>query len=844
MITIWNDIRYAMRGFRRTPLFTTVAIVSLAFGIGANTAIFSLLNQVLLRLLPVDRPEQLTLLNMKGDFIGSNWGEHSLSYPMYLDFKDHNQVFSGMFCRFPTQTSLGYGGHTELIDAELVSGTYFPVLGVKAAIGRTFTAKDDGVPRAPSLAMLSYGFWRSRFSADPNIVGKNIIVNGHSLTVVGVSQPGFDGVEPGRATQVFVPVTMKPLITPNWDGLKDRRQRWVQVFGRLRPGISLKQAAASLQPFMHSMLEQESKEAGMRNVSPFDRRQFLKSTIETLPGSQGRSSLRRDLATPLWVLMALTGTVLLLACANLANLLLARSTTREREFAIRLAIGAGRARVIRQLLIESTLLSALGALLGLLLAIWADRLLLTTYLPAESTGGLAISALPDWRVLSFTLAVMLLTAILFGLIPAFQSARSEIAPTLKNQAGSVVGGGNVPLRKALVILQVTLSLLLLVGAGLFMRTLANLRNLHPGFNPDRLLGFEVDPSLSGYSAERSKIFYNRLIDELQAMPGVKAAGMASLRILAGDDWESSVTIQGYNAKEGEHPLPYMNSVGPGYFKTMGIPVLAGRDFTRLDTRQIKHGDDADNWSPATIMINQKFANKYFRGRNPIGMHLGFGSEHGTKTDMEIIGVVADVKYTSLRDETPIQAYAPYLASHFPQGMTIYVRTSLAPEQLMPVIRRKVQQIDSAVPVYAMRTTEAQIDKSLRTERLVASLSSIFGLLATLLAVIGLYGVMAYTVTRRTREIGIRMALGAMQANVLWMIMKEVAFLILLGTLIGVPLAIFLSRLIQTQLYGLPPSDPATICAATAVLVAVASLAGFVPAVRASRTDPTRALKYE
>jgi predicted permease len=504
--------------------------------------------------------------------------------------------------------------------------------------------------------------------------------------------------------------------------------------------------------------------------------------------------------------------------------LLARSTTRAREFAIRLAIGAGRARVIRQLLVESILLSALGAVLGLLLAFWADRFLLNAYLPSESTGDLAISSLPDFRVLAFTLIVMLVTALLFGLIPALQSSRSEIAPTLKNQAGSVVAG-NVPLRKALVALQVTLSLLLLIGAGLFMRTLANLRNLHPGFNPEHLLGFEIDPSLNGYTAERSKIFYNRLTDELRA-------------------WESSMTVQGYTVKAGEHPLPYMNSVSPDYFSTMGIPVLAGRDFTRKDTEEIKHGPDADDWSPTTILINEKFAKKYFKGRNPIGMHLGFGSDPGTKTDMEVIGVVADVKYNNLRDETPVQAYTPYLASHFPLGMTVYVRTTLEPEQLMPMLRHKVQQLDANIPVYAMRTTEAQIGQSLRTERLVASLSSIFGILATLLAVVGLYGVMAYTVARRTREIGIRMALGALQGNVLWMVMKEVALLIGLGAIVGVPLAIGLSRFVQSQLYGLPANDPLTLAAATITLVAVAGLAGFVPAVRASRIDPTRALRYE
>ena len=843
MRNIGNDIRYALRGFRRTPLFTAVAVLSLAFGIGANTAIFSLLDQVLLRMLPVKDPRQLALLTMPGDFYGSNWGMNSLSYPMYKDFAVNNQVFSGMFCRFRTSTSLGYGNRTELVNAELVSGTYFPVLGVGAAIGRTFTPDDDRTPGGHPLAVLSESFWRSRFSADRAIVGKTIVLNGHTMTIIGVAQAGFDGVEVGRATKVFIPVMMKAQITPNWDGLKDRRQRWVNVFGRMKPGVSLKQAKASLQPFMHSMLELEVKEAGFRNASSIDRQSFLRCYIDVLPGSQGHSYLQRDLATPLWVLMVLTGAVLLLACANLANLLLARATAREREFAIRLAIGAGRTRVVRQLLIESLLLASFGALIGLLLAFWADHFLVTVYLPSEP-GERAFSAVPDLRVLAFTLCTMLVTALAFGLIPAWQSSRADIAPTLKDQAGAVVSGGDVVLRKVLVAAQVTVSLLLLIGAGLFMRTLANLEKMGPGFSAERLVSFELDPTLSGYSAARARIFFRRLTEELESTPGVKSVGLAALRILGGDDWESSMTIEGYAAKPGEHPLPYMNSVGPNYFGTMGIPILAGRDFTTKDTQEIKHGPDRDDWSPAKVIINENFARKYLKGRNPVGLHVGFGTDLGTKTDMEVIGVVKNVKYSNLRDEVPVQAFTPYLASHFPTGMTVYLRTNLDPEQLMPIVRRQVQQMDSNIPVYGMRTLGEQINRSLRNERLVASLSSVFGLLATVLAVIGLYGVMAYTVARRTREIGIRMALGALQENVLWMVMKEVLMLIAAGVLVGLPVALALGRLIQSQLYGLAPYDVTTLLSATLGLMTVAALAGFFPSMKASRIEPTIALKYE
>ena len=844
MTTISNDIAYALRGFRRTPLFTAVAIVSLAFGIGANTAIFSLLDQILLRRLPVKNPDQLVLFTTHGSHYGNNSGGNAISYPMYQDFRDNNHVFSGMFCRFPLEASLGYGNRTERVDAELVSGTYFPVLGVGAAIGRTFTPNDDRLPGGHPLAVLSYSFWQTRFASDPSILGKSLVINGHNMTVIGVAQPGFDGVELGHASKVFVPIMMKAQMTPLWDAMKDRRWRWVNAFGRLAPGVTRQQAKAALQPFMHSLLEMEVKEPAFRNASSYDKQQFLKSWIDLLPGSQGRSYLRQALTTPLWVLMAITGAVLLLACANIANLLLARATAREREVAIRLAIGASRGRIIRQLLVESLLLSSFGAALGIALAFAADRLLLAAFLGSQSSD-LTVSALPDLRILAFTFAVLLATALLFGLAPALQASRPAVAGTLKEQAGSVLSS-NVHARKLLVAMQVTLSLLLLIGAGLFLRTLANLRNLGPGFPAERLIGFNLDPSLNGYSPERAKIFYQRLTDDLGSIPGVKSVSLAEVRILEDNEWDSSMTAEGYNAKPDQHPEPFMNSISPNYFATLGVPILAGRDFTIKDTAEIRHsfGSRPDDFVPATIIINESFAKKYFAGRNPLGLHLGFGSDPGTKTDMEIIGVVKDIKYTSLRDEIPVQAYLPYLASPFVSDMTVYLRTTLDPKQLMSIVRRKVRALDANIPIYGLRSTEQQIDRSLRNERLIASLSSVFGLLATLLAIIGLYGVMAYTVARRTREIGIRMALGAIQGNVIWMVMREVFLVIAIGVAIAIPSAIALTTVVRSQLYGLAPHDPATFALSTIVLVLIAALAGFIPALRASRIDPTRALRYE
>ena len=843
MSTLWAELRYAGRMLRKSPVFTAIAVLSLAVGMGANTAIFSLVDQILLRLLPVKDPEQLVLLSTKGMNYGSNWGGNATSYPMYADFRDNNQVFSGMFCRFPVPASLTFGGQTERVASELVSGTYFPVLGVGAALGRTITPDDDKVPGGHPLVMLSYAYWKTRFASDPAIVGKTVVVNGNNMTVIGVAQQGFDGVELGYVTQVFLPVMMKAQITPLWDGMQNRRWRWVNVFGRLKPGVSIKQAQASLQPFFHGMLEMEVKEAAFRNAAPDVRDQFLKNVIEVLPGSQGRSYKRPQLRTPLWVLMAVTGGVLLIACANVAGLLIARAASRQREVAIRLALGAGRWRIIRQLLLESLMLAGMGGVLGLALATLTSRLLVA-FLPPEAYT-LNLSTTPDWRMLLFTGAICCATGTLFGLVPALQGTRPDLAPTLKDQAGAVVGGGApVRMRKALVTAQVTLSLLLLIGAGLFIRSLQNLRDLGPGFRPDHLVAFNIDPSLNGYNVERSKAFYQRLTDVVGAIPGIQAAGLASMRILEGSDWSSSITVEGFNTKPNESPEAYMNSIGPGYFATLGVPILSGRDFTPRDTEQIKHGPDKDDLSPRVVIINDKFAKRYFPGVDPIGRHVGFGSDPGTKTDMEVIGVIKDIKYTNLRDEIPVQMFVPYLANPFVGGMTAYLRTSLDPNQAFSAVRSQVRQLDANLPIYAMRTVDEQISNSLLIERLIAGLSTIFGCLATLLATIGLYGVMAYTVERRTREIGIRMALGAVHGDVIWLVMREVIVLVAIGVVAGLASTFALTRYVQSQLYGITRTDPITMVLAALGLAAVACLAGYIPALRASRSDPMQALRYE
>jgi predicted permease len=753
-----------------------------------------------------------------------------------------------MMARFPIHASVTMGNSSERIRAELVSGTYFDVLGVTTAIGRPFTPDDDKTPHAHPVVMLSYNYWRDKFGAKPEVIGSNILVNSTKMTIIGVTQAGFDGVELAEPPAIFAPLMMQTEMMPgNDDMLKNRRNRWVNVFGRLKPGVSVEQAKASLQPFMHSMLEMEVKEEAFRNASPYDREQFLKCWMDVIPGSQGRQNFQRGLSTPLWVLMATTGMVLLIACANIANLLLARATRRQKEMAIRLAIGASRGRIVTQLLIEMLVLAMAGGILGLFFAFWADKALMSVYLPADSAR-LNITTSPDLRVLLFTFGVSALTALAFGLVPALQTTKPNVGTVLKDEASAVVGSGNKGLRKSLVVVQVALSLLLLIGAGLFLRSLDNLSKLGPGFNASRLIGFAIDPTLNGYTSDRGKLAYRDLSESLKSLPGVESVGLASMRILEKNEWDSSMTVEGYNPdKPDDRAQPYMNSIGPNYFATLGVPIVSGRDFTAADNREVVHsgkGDKDDDYVPATVMINETFARKFFAGRDPIGHHLGFGSDPGTKTDMEIIGVVKDIKYTSLRDEIQPQAYVPYLASRGVGEMTIYVRTTAEPHTMMNLIREKVRDLDPNFSIFAMRTTDDQIQNSLSAERMIASLSTVFGLLATILAAVGLYGLMAYNVVQRTREIGIRMALGAAQRDVVWMVMRDVLILVGIGIAVGVPAALALTSVVRSQLYGLTGHDPITLVLATVGLAIVAFAAGYIPAIRASRLDPMRALRYE
>jgi predicted permease len=828
-----QDVQYGVRTLAKNPAFTLVAMATLALGIGANTAMFSLLDQVVLRLLPVSHPERIVILRETGNHYGNSYGPNTISWPMFEDLRDNNQVFSGMFCRFAASVTIGYGDRVAQIPAELVSGSYFPVLGVGAALGRTIAPDDDAVPDSRPVVVLSYSFWRSYFDGDRTIVGRTIALNSQTMTVIGVAQPGFEGVELGVPAKVFVPIMMKTEMTPHSDGLKDRRRRlsWVTAYGRLKPGVSLDRAQLSLQPLMHSILDMEVQQPEFtRNATAADRQLFLRNRVELLPGSE--NGLSEYMRRPLWLLVALTGAVLLLACANLANLLLARATAREREFAVRLAIGAGRARIVRQLLLESLLLAGAGTILGLALAFLADRILLRIYLPADAAAEFVLSPIPDGRVLAFVVGVMLLTSLVFGLLPAIRGSRTEITLSLKDRSGALSAGG-ISLRRMLVSVQVSLSLLLLFGAGLFVRTLRNLESLGPGFPTDHLLTFSIDPSLNGYSDEQTKSFYERLNVNLQTMPGVASVGFSSMPLLKGYAWQNAVLGKDFEGAPIEEQ-PVLSEVGPDYFATLGIPMIAGRAFTTQDV------------GPATYaVINESFAREYFLGRNPIGQRFGLVDDmKPASPDTEVIGVIPDRKYRDLRETPPPQAYFPYLeGTHF-RFMNVYLRTHADPSQIEDELRARMRQFDPHVPVVGLETMNEQIGFSLRTERLVASLSAVFGGLATLIAVIGLYGVMAYAVMRRTREIGIRMALGALRSNVIVMVMREVLLLIGAGLAGGIALALVLADLIRSQIYGLSARDPLTFVGSAIVLTVAAGLAGFIPAFRASSLDATTALRHE
>ena len=833
MTSAMADFRLAFRGLRRNPLFATVAILSLALGIGANTAIFTLLDQIVLRKLPVKSPDELVMLYQDANNMGSNMGARMHSYPLYQDLQKRAEPFAEVLARRITEASISIDGSTERVRAEVVSGNYFSMLGVQPAAGRVFnSAQDDEVYNGHPVVVLSHDYWTRRFAGDPAVVGKTIRINDYPMTIVGVSADGFFGLDPAGSPQVRVPIQMKPVMFPDWGWVHvdNRRARWVQLFARLKPGYTAESAAGPVQGLFTQIRQYEMSLPVASTWSAFNRESFMRGRLLLERAAGGYSGLRNSFDTALIVLMCMVGLVLLIACANVANLLIARAFMRQKELALRLSLGASRWRLVGQMLVESFVLAGLGGALGVGLSIVLTQGLLSL-LPSGTTP-LLIAPTPDRRILLFTLGLTVVTAFVFGLLPAWRASRPDPWTTLKDTIGSIAGGrGSLFLRKGLVITQVALSFLLLFGAGLFVRSLHNLKSTDTGVELDNLVAFQLSASLSGYDNERGTRFYESLLEKVRTAPGVKSAAYISVPILAGNEWDSSMAVEGHTAQDGEDMQAFMNGLSPGYFATMGIGLLEGRDFTRMDAKE----------QPTVAIVNRKFAEHFFKGRSAIGKRLGWGGGPTSKLTIDIIGVVEDSLYEGPREGVRRQVFVPRWGKG---DATYYVRTGTSSSDAFNTIRAQVRELDSSIPVFGLKTVEGQLDETLLTDRLIALLSAGFGLLATILASIGLYGVMAFVVARRRKELGVRLALGAQPTGVIWLVMKEVLLLLVAGLLVGIPAAIFLGRYVASQLHGMQASDPLIAGATIALLATVSIAAGFIPAHRASRIDPILALRAE
>lgn len=841
--TCWHDVLFGLRMLAKSPGFTATAVLTLALGIGANTSIFSLLNAVMLQSIPVRHPEHLVVLRWsvrelpEESNIGTSsygdclWvpGVHqscSFSYPMYKAILARTNVFSSALAMAGArQLDLSGNGPASLVGGELVSGNYFDTLGVSSALGRTLAPSDDQ-PGATPVIVLSYAYWQRGFGSAPDAVGKTIRLNGAPFTIVGVIDPGFTRLTPGKSHDLWVPLSQTASLKPGWNDqrrtINDATNWWLAIVGRLKPGGTIPQAqAATNLVFRNEMLH------GAKPLL----KEIDEPQLALLPAQKGLVGFRQFYDKPIYILTVAVGIVLLIACANIAALLLARATAREKEMAVRMALGAGRARIIRQLLTESLLLSSAGAALGIVLADWSAQAL-AAFISKNAYSTLFIDTRPDARILAFTLGIALLTGILFGIAPAFRGSRINVGPALKESAASSdatkVPGRRFGLGSALIVAQVALSVVVLTGAGLLVRTLANLRNIDPGFDTHNVLLFGINPKLAGYNNDRIQTLYSELQTRLASMPGVISASYSSDTLLSAGQWTSGVHIEGQPEKTTVETD--MLAVGPSFFETMRLPLLNGRTFAALDLRSTQ----------AVAIVNQTFVRRFLEGRNPIGLHLGGTTPSGNKVEREIVGVVADAKYDDLRKPLEPTAYIP-----LQEGEAYFaLRTSTKPEALIPEVRRIVGALDDNLPLFDMRTQTQTIDRLLFNERLVARLSSLFGVLALILACVGLYGLLSYEVARRTREIGIRTALGAQRREIFRLVLIQGLILAMVGALVCIGAAIGVTRYLGSLLYGIGATDPATFVIISFLLIAVALLACYIPSQRATRVDPLVALRYE
>jgi len=821
---------YALRQMKSSPGSTATVMFSLALGIGVNTAIFSLTDQTLLRSLPVEKPEQLVLLDWQGGFVGGGYGGGNIfPNPFYRDLRKENGVFSDLFAQCPTDVNLSLGKAAEAAAAEIVSGSYFPTLGVHPALGRLLSESDDVKPNADPVVVISFDYWRNRTNSNPTIIGQRVLVNTFPMTVVGVAERGFHGVDVGAVPALWIPIMMKREATPGWDALFDRRTRWLHIFGRLKPGIGASQAQSRLQQWFKNYLRADTLREGWPAVTDAQMKEYMASRLDVLPAAQGRSDLRIAIRQPMLILLAATGMVLLLACLNVANLSLARALARRRATALKTALGASRSRILGEQFIESFLMAMGGCLAGLLFAPLVSRSILA-FLPQE-TAAAALNADLDFHVLVFAVGLTALTTVLCGSAPALYALSVQPVTALKEQSTAVAGGFS--LRKALVVGQFALALILLIGAGLFARTLANLRAEGPGYQTSNLLMFRIDPLVDGYSYADAKPLVRRALTAVQALPEVDRAGLSSFEMLRGGGWNNPVTIQTHRRVITEDIS--MNSVTPDFFAALGTAVTLGRDFDQRDSR--------DTAGPArSAIVNEEFVKRYFKHSDPLGARLGIGDSPATVAATEIVGVVKTFHDFALRKPEP-EVFFPIWESRVGGG-TFFVRSRNSSASAALAIRAAVAGVSSRLSILSLRTVDDQLDRMLKTERMLATLAGGFAAVATLLAMIGLYGVLSFSAARRTKEIGIRLALGAPPWAAGGLIVREAAAMAAAGLAIALPAVWALGRLVESQLFGVRPMDAATILAAAGVLATVCLAASLVPARKAASASVLDTLRSE
>jgi putative ABC transport system permease protein len=835
-----QDLQFAWRQLRKSPGFSLTVILTLALGIGANAAVFTLFDQVLLRMLPVERPKELVRFQWKGSFSGSmsSFGGDSdnyFSYPMYKDLRDKNQVFQGVLASDKANVGISWHNLAESEDAEVVTGNYFDLLGIKPALGRLFTQQDDTAKNANFVTVLGYNYWRIRFGAARDIVGQSILINGHPFTVLGVTPPGFDSAIGGYRPGVFIPISMEAIAMP-WrapiDDLTNHQSVWLTLVARLKPRITAGQAAASLAPLWHSLRAVELSLYKSR-TERFAKRYVDESHLKVIDDSKGFAPNRDDLRKPLIILMSMAGLLVVLCAVNVATLLLLRAAARVREMSMRYALGARRKRIVAQLLVEGGALGIAGAAAGLALAPIVAATLVRV-ITSSDPGSEPYSASIDARVLLFTLGLSFLATLAFSIAPVFHFLRPNLAGSLRQNTGTA-SKTSQRFRKIAVGVQIGLSVLLLGAAGLFVRTLDNLRAQQVGFQTAHLDTFYLDPAASGYGEDRTLRTVTDALQTLRNIPGVVAVAGTTDPELAGDSNTSNFSIQGYKPSEEENLNFEQPRITPGYFATLRQPILAGREFTDADAKG----------QPAVAVVNLAFAKRFYGSpQNAIGRRITEGSASDNKYETAIVGVVGNSKHTDMRTQLGPAVYLPYLQIKHPTGVTLYLQTAQSPELLAGSIRQAIRQLDSTLVVDGLRTMEEQVDRSVSDERALAMLAIGFSTLAAILAGVGLYGVLAYSTEQRTREIGVRLALGSPRARVVVLISREMLVIASIATLVALPSTVALARLFSTQLYGVKPFDPITLAGAVLLTALMVALAAALPARRAASVEPMQALRTE